>query len=339
MKALVTGGCGFIGSHVVDALVEQGHEVLVLDNLDPQVHTGQPDYINRGAEYIFADLRHWVPDGRVDDVEAILHFAAVGGVGRAAKQPADLVSTNVAGWVRLLEFARDWKALQRVVLASSFSVYGANYSYVCSNGHLNGAERNEQNMQASRFEVYCSQCGQACNVLPITIAATPQPLELYGASKYMQELSLRGFTSAPSTILRFSSVYGTRLRLNDGEATIIAKLAGWVREKASPVLFEDGQQIRDWVYTGDIVAAALAVLAKPQAPSLVNVCSGLPVTLIQATEILAEIYGNQVTPTIAGGYRFGDMRHCLGDPAELASLIGRQPLSFVEGAAKVFSKE
>jgi dTDP-L-rhamnose 4-epimerase len=310
-----------------------------VDSLDPLAHKRIPDYLNPNAEYIFADLRYWQPDERLQNVEAVVHFAALGGVGRAAKEPGNVVSANVLGWARLLEFARSWPALKRVVLASSFSVYGQNYTYVCPHGHANGAGRSQSDLEAGRYEVYCTECGQACRVEPITVKASPHPLELYGSSKYMQELCLRGPMNAASTILRFSSVYGKRLRLDDGEATIIAKLASWVRDGINPTLFEDGRQIRDWVYTGDIVDAVLKILDSASPPALLNVCSGQPATLLEAIQLLCEVYGTKVTPIFTGGYRFGDMRHCLGDPAELMELIGRKPLSFQQGVEQVFAKE
>jgi dTDP-L-rhamnose 4-epimerase len=136
--------------------------------------------------------------------------------------------------------------------------------------------------------------------------------------------------------MRFSSVYGTRLRLHDGEATIIAKLAGWIGAGETPTLFEDGRQIRDWVYVGDVVATALALTALPGPARVVNVCSGVPTTLVEACEILADCLGTHVRPKVVGGFRAGDMRHCLGDAGPLAALLGRTPISFADGARLTF---
>jgi nucleoside-diphosphate-sugar epimerase len=152
----------------------------------------------------------------------------------------------------------------------------------------------------------------------------------------MQELCFRGFDRAETTIFRFSSVYGPRLRLDDGEATIIAKLAGWIGSGVTPTLFEDGRQIRDWVYVGDLVQAVLALVDGAAAPPIVNVCSGRPTTLREACDILARTLDTSCSPNIAGGFRPGDMRHCLGDPGNFAKLLGRQPLSFAEGAPLAF---
>jgi dTDP-L-rhamnose 4-epimerase len=337
MTILVTGGAGFIGSHVVDALVGQGHEVICVDSLDPGVHHGAPSYLRNDVDYCFADLRHWQPDDRFQDVMAIVHLAALGGVSRAAREPANIITANCAGTARLVEEARHWPRLKRVILGSSFSIYGSGYTYACLQcGARRTGERQQDDLTAAQFEVTCAKCGGPTAVEPITECATPAPLETYAASKYMQELCFRGFSACPVHIMRFSSVYGTRLRLDDGEATIIAKLAGWIAGGQRPKLFEDGEQIRDWVYVGDVVAATLALLEQ-DTPWLVNVCSGVPTSLRAACGLIGEALGMDGTPEVAGGFRPGDMRHCLGDPARLTSLIGRKPLPFREGAHLAFA--
>ena len=337
MKVLVTGGAGFIGSHIVDALCDRGREVICIDSLDPGVYQAPPSYLNSKAQYCFVDLRYWKPDTRFDDVEAVVHLAALGGVSRAAREPENIIGANCGGAARLAEVARSWARLRSLILASSFSVYGANYTYRCKScGRERNAHREIGDLEKNRFEVICRQCGSETEILPVTESASPAPLETYGASKYMQELCFRGFTRCPVHILRFSSVYGKRLRLDDGEATIIAKLAGWVRSGVRPKLLEDGRQIRDWVYVGDVVAAVLALLDGKPAPLLVNVCSGTPTTLVEACNTISRVLRVDCPPEIVGGFRQGDMRHCLGDASTLRCLIGRDPVPFSEGAALAF---
>jgi dTDP-L-rhamnose 4-epimerase len=341
LKVLVTGAAGFIASHIVDHLAERGHEVVGLDSLDPDVHHGAPSYLRPDVEYVFADLRHWNFDERVADVEAVVHAAAIGGVSRASREPANVIAANCGGTARLVDAMRGWNRLQRVILTSSFSIYGSNYTYVCTAcGERRNGSRDERDLQAGRYEVLCRACGATTAIEPITTDAAPSPLEIYGASKYMQELCFRGFTSARLNIMRFSSAYGTRLRLDDGEATIVAKLAGWIAAGQRPRLFEDGRQIRDWVHVKDIVATVDALLSLPDdGPAITNVCSGVATTLAEACSIIAEVTGTHVQPEIAGGYRPGDMRHCLGDAEPLERLIGRKPLTFREGAALAFGTE
>ena len=339
MKVLVTGGAGFIGSHIVDALATRGDDVVCLDSLDAGVHEGPPAYIRTDVDNIFEDLRCWDPGANIRDVEAVVHLAALGGVGRAAREPANLIDANCRGTARLVEKIRGWPRLKHVVLAGSFSVYGSNYTYECPfcAWCFNGARRAED-LAAGRWEVYCPDCGGEARVIPIAEDATPAPLEAYGASKYVQEQCFSGFDRCPVNVLRFSSVYGDRLRLDDGEATIIARMAGWIRAGRRPPLFEDGRQLRDWVWVGDIVDAALRIVDGAKAPPIVNVCSGIGTRLTEACRLIANAMNVTCEPEIVGGYRAGDMRHCLGDPSELRGLLGRAPVPFSEGAAMAFGQ-
>ncbi len=331
MKIIVTGGAGFIGSHVVDDLCTTGHEVLVIDSLDPGVHRAVPSYLNRNAEYIFADLRYIdFNDSRLADIDAVVHLAALGGVGRASREAANVIDANCRGTARLVQAM----PTQRIVLGSSFSIYGSNYIYRCPVCTCTrDGFRKAEDLQRGQFEVLCDQCKVPTNVVPITEKETPNPLEAYGASKYMQELCLRGHSNA--TILRFSSVYGSRLRLDDGEATIVARIAGWIRDGKSPTLFEDGQQIRDWVYVGDVVGAVRAVL-DGRTSSIINVCTGTPTTLADACKDIAHAMCKDSTPEVVGDFRAGDVRHCLGNASAVTALLGRPPIPFCEGALCAF---
>jgi len=339
LKVLVTGAAGFIGSHVVDAFVDAGAKIIGLDSLDAGVHHHAPDYLRSDVDYCFSDLRWWQPDDRFYDVEMIVHLAALGGVSRASREPANIIEANCGGTARLLAAARTWPKLCRTLLAGSFSVYGANYQYRCPQcSQEMNATRLTEDLERGVFDVICTKCGTPAEVLPITEATPPSPLETYGASKYMQELCFRGFDHGEQTILRFSSVYGTRLRLDDGEATIIAKLASWIRNGESPSLFEDGRQIRDWVYVGDLVAAVMALANGASAPPVVNVCAGVPTTLAEACRYIADAVGKSCVPKIVGGYRPGDMRHCLGDNSRFRELILRAPLPPREGLNLAFAE-
>ncbi len=337
MKTLVTGAAGFIGSHVVDALRDAGVDVIGLDSLDPGVHRGLPDYLRPDVDYCFADLRHWRPDARMDDVEVVIHLAALGGVARASREPVNVIDANCVGTVRLIDAVRACRRLRRIVHVSSFSVYGGNCPYACATCRQPvSPERRSDDLERGHYEVRCRRCGADASVVPIDERVVPAPGEAYAASKYMQELCFRGFSAAPVTVLRLSSAYGPRLRLHDGEATIIARLAGWIRAGQRPQLFEDGRQLRDWVYVGDVVAGILALVRGVDAPPLINVCSGVGTRLVEASDLIAGACGVSITPQILGGYRPGDLRHCVGDPARLSALIGREPLSFADGALRTF---
>lgn len=273
MRILVPGGAGFIGKHVVSAMQKDGHDVHVVD-LVHGVH-----------------FAHFVPDQAFD---ATIMLAAKGGAARAAREPDDVCANNVACALNLHRHREKWG---RVILASSFSVYGP----------------------------YCELADEDQALCP---------LEPYAASKAMQELALTGLDA---TILRFSSVYGRNMRENDSEATIIAKIAGWIRRGERPIIFEDGKQTRDFVYVEDIIDAMRAILRGEKCPRIVNVCSGHPTSLLEACYVLGKAIGREVTPDVTGHVRTGDMRFCRGSTLRLQPLLGRPPTPFWEGACAAFS--
>ena len=246
---------------------------------------------------------------------------------------------NCLGTERLCQILRDrCPKLKQAILASSFSVYGNNYNYLCKNAECNYSGigfgvRTEDNLKVGIYGVLCPTCERAMTILRIREDTTPSPLELYATSKYTQEV-LWNMLSCKKTILRFSSVYGPRLRLHDGEATIIAKLAGWIKDGIPPTLFEDGKQLRDWVYVGDIIHAITTLLEGREAAPIINVCSGVGTTLLDACNILAETFHTTCYPKIVGGYRSGDIRHCIGDCSNFEKLTGTSPSTFCVSSAK-----
>jgi nucleoside-diphosphate-sugar epimerase len=183
---------------------------------------------------------------------------------------------------------------------------------------------------ASSFSVYGN------TTIPTTVDAPIAPRETYAASKAMQELVFRGY-EGQHTILRFSSVYGSGMRLEDPEATILAKIAGWVQRGEPCRITEDGRQSRDFVFVGDVIDTIRAVLDGRPCPPVLNVCSGVGTTLVDACAGVAYAMNTKSHVTVTGEVRAGDMRHCLGDAGPMTELLGRKPTSFVEGVCAAFS--
>ncbi len=278
MKILVPGGAGFVGGHLVRALRARDHDVIVFD-----LRTGQ-------------DLC----SSAIPEADAVVHLAALGGVGLAEREPMRVARSNVYGTATLVRAMLRWATFPRVVLVSSFSVYGPN----------------------------------AASVDDTTL---PDPSELYGLTKLLQEECFHGTGLAPA-IVRGSSIYGTNMRLDDPDATIVARIARWIRDCERPRLFEDGLQIRDWVSVTDVVHGILRLVEGdvPWPKTPINACSGNSITLIDACRIVAQAMGSTLEPEVVGGKRPGDMRACLGDPTRFTELLGRNPVRFAEGAKSAF---
>lgn len=255
--------------------------------------------------HVRQDLRDTVfPAG--SGFDAAIHLAAFGGVSFAAKHPRQIFESNVDATIQLVDQLRRMPGLRRVIHASSFSVYGDAKT-------------------------------------PTDEASALAPKETYAASKAAQELAFVG-SGLPVSILRFSSVYGQRMAIADPEATILAKLAGWISRGEKLTINEDGYQSRDFVHVSDIVTAIRVLLSYsppsglvPEHRKVINVCSGQPTTLRRAIEVISHVVGKPADVEYTGKARPGDMRHCLGDATRLRGLIGREPLSFSLGAIDAFA--
>ncbi|KKW45848.1 MAG: NAD-dependent epimerase/dehydratase [Parcubacteria group bacterium GW2011_GWB1_56_8] len=332
MRVLVTGAMGFIGSHVVDALVRDGHDVVGLDSLDKSRHPdGQPGYLSAGARYVSADLRSDLVL-KLMAPEAVVHLAALGGVARAAREPAEVIDANVLGTVNLVETIRERWNVNVAILISSFSVYGSGYTYQClACSAKRDASRSREQLDRGQYEVICDKCGGNTGITPIAINAPLLPLETYGATKLAQERAfVKANTCCNVRILRLSSVYGSRMQLHGAEATILGHIIGQIQKGVGPSFFEDGKQTRDWVWVGDVVDSVRMALGR-KGEAITNVCSGHATSLLDAARMAASIIGVDVEPVVVGGHRAGDMRHCLGDPSQMQLLIGRSSTKLDDG--------
>lgn len=303
MKIAITGGMGFIGGHVVDALAAAGHELTIVDVVPPK-ESGEIRWAEYRCAFATTDLREWNP--HFTGFEAVVHLAAFGGVARAAREPFFVFGSNALATANLVKQCKRFPRLRSVVHLSSFSVYGAAWDAL---------EEHPKRVRTGE---------------PI------RPLEVYGASKAAQELAFVG-SGLPLLTLRCSSVYGRRMRLEDPEATILAKIAGWISRGQEVELFEDGEQTRDFVHVFDVVAAIRAgIEGCAGSGGLVNVCTGESTTLVRAAETIGLAMGNVPRIRRTHATRPGDMRHCLGDPSGLESLLGYKPLDFNRGAYQAF---
>jgi len=342
-KILVTGGAGFVGSHLADALVKAGHNVRIFDSLSPQVHNaGNPTYLSREAELVVGDMRDNSAVRRaIDDVDVIFHLAAAVGVGQSMYQIAEYMGANTQGTATLLQALLDRKVhIEKLIVASSMSIYGEG-QYHCANcGDLAPAPRASEPLQSKSWELVCAQCGSELSPVPTSENKPAQCTSVYALSKKDQEemCLLYGRTyGLPIVALRYFNIYGTRQALSNPYTGVAANFASRLLNRRAPLVFEDGKQLRDFVSVEDVVAANLLAMESERATGeALNIGSGKAVSILEVASAICRALDSQVFCEITGKYRTGDIRHCFADISKARELLGYQPhVSFDQGLAQL----
>ncbi len=325
MRVLVTGGCGFVGSHVVDLLVERGHEVTVVDNLDRSVHSVRPTYLNPRATYHEVDLNDEpAMVGVLGGVDAVDHQAALVGVGRGLDDAPRFVYANGLATAVVLALSRA-AGVRRFVLASSMVVYGEG-AYACAeHGAQRAAPRRESDLRSGRFDPACSRCGAALRPEPVTEDAPLDPRSVYAATKVHQEhlafVAMREGGPAV-TALRYHNVYGPRMPRETPYAGVASLMRTQIAAGEAPRVFEDGRQLRDFVHVRDVARAnVLALEGREAIVGAFNIGSGEPRTIHDLATALARELGS-AAPRVTGEYRLGDVRHVFASAARAARDLG-----------------
>jgi dTDP-L-rhamnose 4-epimerase len=336
MDVLVTGGAGFIGSHLVDLLAERGHQVRVLDRLHPKAHDGPPDYLRDDVEYLWADLDGPELDGAVDGVQAVCHQAAMVGLGRHLGDVVDYVRDNALGTAQLLAaLHRRPGRVDRLLLASSMVVYGEG-TYTCpAHGPVRPAPREAARLAAGLWEPPCPTCGGDLEPLAVTEGAVTDPRSVYAATKLHQEqLAFVAMAAGgPAvTALRYHNVYGPRMPRDTPYAGVAAIFRSALAAGRAPRVLEDGRQRRDFIHVRDVARANLLALEAPDpVPGAFNVASGQPHTVGELAAALATAMDGP-SPEVVGGWRPGDVRHVFASPRRAAEQLGfRAEVGFAEG--------
>jgi len=344
-RILITGGAGFIGSHLADELLRGGYAVRVLDNLNPQVHGPDrtpPKYLAKDVELTIGDIRDADAVSRaLRGMDAVYHCAARVGVGQSMYTAAEYASVNVLGTAVLLEAAVK-AGIQRLVVASSMSVYGEGL-YRDARGQLAlGMARSTEQLRAGNWEIR-GPGGEAL-VPEQTPESKPVALEsIYALHKYDQERSCLMMGRAygfDAVALRFFNTFGPRQALSNPYTGVLAIFASRLLNQNRPLVFEDGAQKRDFVSVHDVVRACVLALTAPSAAGqVINVGSGRPRTIREVAERIAAAIGRpELAPEIAGSYRVGDVRHCYADIARARELLGYEPqVDFDQGLGEFAS--
>lgn len=329
----MTGGAGFVGSHTVDALIQKGHAVRVFDNLCPQVHGGNPpEYLNPEAEFVRGDVRDLPKLSQaVRGMDVIYHLAAAVGVGQSMYEIAYYTSVNNLGTANLLQAILDTGAHpEKVIVASSMSIYGeGQYSCVKCEKDVAPEPRKLAQLRAKQWETLCPHCGE--QLIPIaTDESKPlQATSVYALSKKDQEeiVLLFGRTyGIPAVALRYFNIYGPRQSLSNPYTGVAAIFASRLMNGNSPLIFEDGLQMRDFVSVHDIVSANLLAMENSAGDGKAfNVGSGEPVTIRKVAADIGRALGCNRPAEITGKYRAGDIRHCFGSISAITASLGYRP--------------
>jgi dTDP-L-rhamnose 4-epimerase len=339
---LVTGGAGFIGSHVVDALLARGHAVRAVDALLPAAHRERPGYLDPAAEWIEGDLRDPAVAARaVRNVAAVSHQAAMVGLGVDLGDVPDYVAHNDFATAQLLRALAAAGFGGRLVLASSMVVYGEG-RYACpEHGVVTPGPRAPADLDAGRFEPPCPRCGRPLDPRTVPEDATLDPRSVYAATKVAQEHLCAVFGAAagvPVTALRYHNVYGPRMPRDTPYAGVASIFRSAYAAGRAPRVFEDGGQRRDFVHVRDVARAnVLALTAPAPVTGAFNVASGTPRTVLEMAHALARATGAppHAAPQVTGEWRAGDVRHVVASPERAADALGfRAQENFDAGMAE-----
>jgi dTDP-L-rhamnose 4-epimerase len=313
MRVLVTGGAGFIGSHVVDELLGAGHDVVVVDDLDPAAHDGLPDGLAAGAEYIWGDVRDPAPwHGVLDGIDAVCHQAAKVGLGVDFGDVDSYVSRNDLGTAVLLRALHESGFAGRFVLASSMVVYGEGRYRCDEHGLVRPGQRTRADLDAGRFEPPCPRCGMPLRSEAVPEDQAPDPRNVYAATKLAQEGLCASYgrehAGCHVTALRYHNVYGPRMPRDTPYAGVASLFRSAYARGDAPRVFEDGGQLRDFVHVVDVAHANVLALAnEAPADGPFNICTGRPRSILDMASALRP--DGAPAPQVVGGYRMGDVRH------------------------------
>lgn len=344
---LITGGAGFIGTHLTTHALEAGRRVRILDNLSEQIHGAAAAFEPRaGVEFVRGDVTERADLERsLQDVETVVHLAAETGTGQSMYEIDRYYRVNVQGTALLFDIlANTTHSVRNVVLASSRSVYGEG-AYLCYACDPVGARRfpstrSPQQLEAHQWTSPCPTCHGSIEATATRESDILSPASVYAATKLAQEELVRVACSAlgiAHTILRFQNVYGEGQSLRNPYTGILSIFSTRIRLGQSLPIFEDGEEMRDFVHVADVAAAILRCVEQPVGKGItLNVGLGAPVSIMNVAQLLRRVMGSSIEPHVTGEFRVGDIRHNFADISRLVKATGFQPAIGLEDGMKRF---
>jgi dTDP-L-rhamnose 4-epimerase len=339
LRVVVIGGAGFIGSHLVDALVVDGYRVRIVDNLDSQVHLRcqAPPYLNPHAEFVQQDVRD--RDGlqkALEGAEAIFYLAGAVGVGDSMYRIRHYAESNVVGGANLLDILANKKhSIRKIIMASSVTVYGEG-KYSCPvHGIVFPSVRTMEKGVSRHWNLRCpvstinAHCAETLSPLPTDEEKPATPQSIYAITKRTQEDLFLAFGRAygvPVGVLRYFNVYGSRQALSNSYTGVAKIFALHFAQGKMPLIYEDGNQSRDFIHVSDVVRANILALTLGEAAGeILNVGTGQPTSILEMARAVSRQFGNREVPEPSNQFRAGDVRHCWADCTKIRTKLGFEP--------------
>jgi len=348
---LITGGAGFIGSHLSLKLVNLGFEVTVLDNLSKQVHGELPELtspifmsIKDKVRFILGDVtdqKDWIK--AIEYQDAIIHLAAETGTAQSMYEIKRYTDVNIGGTALMLDLIANSKNhVKKILVASSRAIYGEGKYYCDEDGVVYPGSRKDKDMAVGDFECKCPVCRNMIKPMATSEDSKLVPLSLYGITKQCQEqtvLSVAGSLKIPAIALRYQNVYGPGQSLSNPYTGILSIFSTQIKNNHNINVFEDGLESRDFVFIDDVVdATILALLSKNGGQKSYNVGAEKPVNILTVAEALIKSYNSDVKIKISGNYRLGDIRHNYADLRLISSELGYKSKVDFEQGIEIFCK-
>ncbi len=350
-RVLVTGGAGFIGSHIALRLIEKGYAVTILDNLLEQIHGNNPDKtsplycsVKDKVRFIKGDVCDNVQiKEALKDADYVIHLAAETGTGQSMYEIKRYVDVNIGGTALLLDILTNIKHhVKRVVVAESRAIYGEGKYHCEKCGDVFPTERKDEDMAQGNFDCHCPKCGGHVKLVPTTEDSAIHPSSVYGIGKQVQGQLVHLIcknVGVESVSFRYQNVYGPGQSLTNPYTGILSIFSTRIKNHKEINIFEDGKESRDFVYIDDVVDATIAGMEVPEANGYVfNIGTGVSTDVLTVAQTLSKHYGIDVPLKVTGNYRLGDIRHNYADITLAKQILGFQPKWTFDAGIKQFTE-
>lgn len=331
-KILVSGGAGFLGSFLVDKLIDKGYQVRILDNLEKQVHQGiKPRYLNKKAKFIKGDVRNYAAFKKaLTGIEVVYHLAAAVGVAQSNYEVKKYTDVNIGGTANLVNFLiNERHAVKKVIFPASMTGYGEG-NYKCSKCDVvRPPVRSEKQLRKKDFSMHCPNCGRIVIPIPTEEEAQEYPSSVYALTKKAQKdllLLVGNLYKIPTVAIRFFNVYGPRQSLSNPYTGVTAIFISRIKNNKPAIVYEDGNQTRDFLSVHDAVDVLIRAMERKSLDyKLINIGSGKPTPIKEVGAIIAKLLGRSNLLKISYKFRKNDVMHCYADISKAKRLLNFKP--------------